>query len=354
MDLKTLFQQTNLGCLTLKNRFFRASTHERLASEDGHLTPELWEVYRELAEGGVGTILTGYAHILPEEQPNARMLGIYDESFLTDYHHLTDMVHGYDAKIIMQIVYGGSATGLMPPSSRIWGPSAVQHPSTGVTPAEMTHDDIRELTRAFAAAALRVKLSGFDGVELHAAHGYLLSQFLTPFYNRREDEYGGCIENRARLHCEIIDAVRKAVGPNFPILIKINAADYMENGLTEADSLTAARLMVPHGLDAVEVSGGNFWSIRLRSRGDESFYRGYAADLAGSVSVPVILTGGNRHCDVMEEILNTSDVAYFGLSRPLISEPNLIDKWKADPEYDPQCRSCGRCYSAADRPCILH
>lgn len=196
--MNTLFDSTNIGMMHLKNRFFRASTWESMATENGHLTDELCKIYIDLAKGGVGTILTGYTYVLEEEHPHPRMMGIYDDSFIPEYKALTDSVHSYHANIVLQIVYGGSWTRLNPPSPKIWGPSAVKHEQTGVIPTAMTKTDMRSLASAFAAAARRAKAAGFDGIELHAAHGYLLSQFLSPHYNVRTDEYGGSVENRTR------------------------------------------------------------------------------------------------------------------------------------------------------------
>ena len=220
-----LFDGVSFGSLRAKNRFVRAATWEGLATDEGRMTPELLEVYRELAAGGVGTILTGYAHIVADEQPNPRMMGIYDDSFVDEYRELVDVVHEAGARLVLQVAYGGSATRLDPPSKRILGPSAVANPKTGIVPVEASEDDLASLRDAFAAAVRRAQVAGFDGVELHAAHGYLLSQFLSPRLNRRTDAYGGSIENRVRFLAEVVDACRNAVGDRFPLLVKLNCAD---------------------------------------------------------------------------------------------------------------------------------
>ena len=220
-----LFDEVLLGPMRAKNRFVRAATWEGWATDDGRMTPQLLEVYRELAEGGVGTILTGYAHVVAGEQPNPRMMGIYDDSLVGEYRELVDVVHAAGARIVLQVAYGGSATRLDPPSKRILGPSAVANPKTGIVPVEASEEDLAFLRDAFAAAARRAQEAGFDGVELHAAHGYLLSQFLSPRSNRRADAYGGSIENRARFVAEVVDACRRAVGGGYPLWVKLNCAD---------------------------------------------------------------------------------------------------------------------------------
>lgn len=261
--MKKLFDKTKINGMQMKNRFFKSASWEALATEDGHMTEELVKIYEDLAKGGVGTILTGYAYVTKDEQPNPKMMGIYEDSFIEEYRNLTDMVHKYNTNIVMQIVYGGSMTTMEPISKRILGPSAVQNDRTGITPIEMTKEDIKELTKAYSDAAIRVKQAGFDRVELHAAHGYLLSQFLCPYYNIRKDEYGGNIENRARILVEIVTEIKKVVGNDYPVLIKINSEDFMENGLSSEESILVVKMLEEVGLDGVEVSGGNESSTKV-------------------------------------------------------------------------------------------
>ena len=215
----TLFEEMCIGSLRARNRLVRAATYEGLATDDGHLTPELAAVCEDLAAGGAGTVILGYAYVTPDEQPNPRMLGIYDDSFVPEYRELVERLHSYGARVVSQIVYGGSATKLDPPSARILGPSAVPNPKTGIVPVEASRGDIRLLVESFAAAARRARDAGFDGVELHAAHGYLLSQFLNPLLNRRTDESGGPVENRARIVVEALAAIRREAGAEYPVLV---------------------------------------------------------------------------------------------------------------------------------------
>ena len=351
MGGSTLFEELRIGPLHAKNRFVRAATYEALATEDGHVTPELRAIYEELAEGGTGAIIMGYAHVMRDEQPNPRMLGIYDDSFVPEYRQLVDAVHARGARIVSQIVYGGSATRLDPPSARILGPSAVANPKTGIVPVEADLDDLRDVVGAFAAAAVRAQAAGFDGVELHAAHGYLLSQFLNPLLNRRTDAYGGPIENRARIVVEAVEAIRERVGDGFPVLVKLNSSDGVDGGLTEDDSLAVAKLLAAHGVSAIEVSG-SWRACRVRDFNGEPFFASYAERLAREVDVPVILTGGCRRFEALERLAKAG-IAGFGLCRPLICEPGLVNRWEADPRVVPRCVSCSRCNSTAGHRCIL-
>lgn len=224
--MKSLFDKTSFENLTLKNRFVRSATWENMADKKGHLTERLFKVYEDLAKAEVGTIITGFAFVTEDEQPNAGMMGIYDDSFIEEYKKLTDKVHEFGTQIIMQIVYGGSQTTFNLGERTILGPSAVSHVSCGVTPKEATQDEIKDLIKHFAAAAHRAQQAGFDGVQLHAAHGYLYSQFLNPYYNKRRDQYGGSIENRARIIFETLEAIQDKVGKDYPVTIKINSSDF--------------------------------------------------------------------------------------------------------------------------------
>jgi 2,4-dienoyl-CoA reductase-like NADH-dependent reductase (Old Yellow Enzyme family) len=359
--MKTLFDKTELSGIQLRNRFFRAATWENMADDEGHLTAKLIKLYKNLSKGGVGLIITGYARVMKDEQPMPRMMGIYDDSFVEDYKKLTEIVHKNECKIIMQIAYGGSYTDYKVEEREIWGPSAVAHQVYGTVPNEMTKENIKSLIDAFANAAVRAKASGFDGVEYHASHGYLLSQFLTPYYNRRKDEYGGAIENRARIIYEIYQQTRNRVGSNFPIIIKLHCSDFMEQGFTFEESKIVCQALAKKGIDAIEISGGNFFSSpkvspvrkNIRSPEHESYFRKYAAEIARLVNIPIILVGGNKSFEVMAEILSNSEIKYFSLSRPLLSEPDLINKWKIDPQTKARCMSCNKCLDDNGNICII-
>lgn len=366
--MKTLFDKSKILNMDMKNRFFRGALWEELADEKGHLTPQLCQVYEELARGGVSTIITGYAFVTKDEQPNPGMMGIYDDSFIPEYKEFTDKIHSLGANIIMQIVYGGSMTNFNVGDRTIWGPSTMQNESTGTWSKEISKDEIKYLVEAFAKAAKRVKESGFDGVQIHSGHGYLLSQFLSPYYNKREDEYGGSIENRGRIIFEIFKAMRKEVGEDFPILIKLNSADYVkEGGLTQEDSLYVAKKLEELGINAIEVTGGNesikevvdknMGAARTKvaiSKDRESYFKEYAIKLSNMVDIPVILIGGNRHLDVMEDLLNNTNIQYFTLSRPLTAEPDLINRWASGDRSKPKCVSCNKCYTTPGKRCIFN
>lgn len=362
--MKHLFEYTTIKNMKLKNRFFKGATWEALADDKGHMNEELYTMYEEFAKGGVGTIIASYSYVTENEQPNPNMLGIYDDSFIEEYKKLTSIVHKYNSNIIMEIVYGGSQTKFK--DKEVLGPSSVENQVSKVTPKEMTKEDIEYLVNAYGDAALRVKKSGFDGVELHAGHGYLLNHFLCPYYNRRRDEYGGEIENRARIIFEIYENIRRKVGDEFPILIKMNSEDCAKEGLTKEDSLYVCKRLAELGMDAIEVTGGNESlsevfennnaTVRAKVPGVElqPHFKDFAEELSKQISIPVILVSGNRSIKGMEDILNESNVQYFSLARPLNSEPDLINKWEENPNYKVRCISCNKCFDTHGHRCILN
>lgn len=366
MEKKTLFDTVKFQKLILKNRFVRSGVWMKMADEQGHLTPELVNVYKTLVDGGVGFIITEYTYIDANDQPNPHMIGMYDDSFITEWQKIIDYAHAKGVKIACQIASGGSQSGLEASKHRrMMAPSAIQNRVTGILPEAMTKDNILHVIECHRKAALRVKQAGFDAVQIHAAHGYLLSQFLTPYYNRRTDEYGGSIHNRARLIYEVISAVRKVVGDDFPVMIKINFDDFMSEGegLSFAESLEMFKHLDTLGLDFIEPSATNLSSGNgitqsfphiSRSVEKQSYFRKQVSEIARHIQTPLILVGGNRNISVMENILNNDNIPLFSLARTLFSEPDLINKWQKNPSYIPKCISCNKCWETTPNSCILN
>ncbi|MCD4688307.1 MAG: NADH:flavin oxidoreductase, partial [Desulfuromonadaceae bacterium] len=216
----------------------------------------------------------------------------------------------------------------------------------------MTKEDIQRVVIAFADGAALAKQAGFDAVQIHAAHGYLLSQFLSPHYNHREDEYGGSLENRARMVLEVLAAVRQAVGEDYAVLIKLNSDDFIEGGLTVEDMLQVAELLETAGIDAIEISGGTIWgpsqfhAVRFAPEAltHKTYYRKAARLCKAFVRVPVILVGGIRSLEVAEELLTEGAADYIALCRPLIRESHLIKRWAADDQEPSGCQSENACF----------
>jgi 2,4-dienoyl-CoA reductase-like NADH-dependent reductase (Old Yellow Enzyme family) len=316
--MKTLFDTTTLNGMRLKNRFIRAAVGEK--TEDGAVNGHILGVYRELSKGGAGTLITGFT-LVDETECLYPILALYDDSFIDGHKELTALVHKSGGNIVSQLVYVGSLVIGGGHGDVLLAPSAVKHMKSGALPREASVGEIKAIQRKFAEAALRAKKAGHDGVEIHAAHLFFLSQFLTLYYNRRTDQYGGSVENRARMLIETYETVREAVGTNFPVWVKINVNDGFDMGVSLEDCLYVGRELSKRGIDAIEVSGD--WMDRPEDSG--AFFKDEAQALAAETGASIILTGGNRDYQSMTEILNGTDIAYFGLARPLIKEPDLIN-----------------------------
>ena len=320
-NTKKLFDETHIGNMKLKNRFIRASVQDRTST--GEVTDKIVEHYVSLAKGGVGTILTGYTLINPSEK-GMNIMAMYDDTFIAGTSKLTEAVHRNGSNILMQLVYVGSGFGANPQTAptSILGASAIKNLYTGLTPKEMTLEDIQEIQQNFVDAAVRAKDAGFDGIEIHAAHGYLLHQFATPYYNRRTDIYGGSRENRYRMTIETYEAIRKAVGKEFQIWIKVQSQDGIKDGVTHEDCLYLCKELAKRNIDAIEISG-NFSDYK----GNTAYFKDIAAKIADETSVPIIVTGGNRIYEDMEKMINDTKIEYVGMARPLISNPDLINQF---------------------------
>lgn len=359
--MKTLFDTCAIGSLTLKNRLVRSATWENMTTEDGHMTDRLYDIYETLAKNEAGLIITGYANVVAEEQPNPGMMGIYDDSFIDEYQKLTDSVHDHDSKIILQIAYGGTKTTYNLNGRTIFAPSDVPERSTGTQGTPMTKADIDYIVKAFAEAGERAKLAGFDGVEIHAAHTYIINQFLSPYYNKRKDEYGGSLENRMRLLVEIFTEMRQLVGAKFPIFIKLTASEFFEGGLTFDETREISKALEKLGADGLEISGnihGKAKSMAGRMfDGYELKKQGYFAEFGNTISqdvdIPVITVGGLSDPAHIETILNKTNIELYGLSRPLLAEPGLFKRWKGGDTTPAKCIRCSKCRTPEGNYCTI-
>ena len=349
-----LFEQTTINGMVLENRFVRSATWEGMAEDDGSVTDKLIELYGRLAEGGVGLIITGHAYIARDGQASLKQLGVYDDRLVEGLAALVDRVHGSGGKIVLQISHAGCRTAFGLDGALPIGPSAMRDEKGPICQA-MTLGEIGEVTEAFVRAARRAKNAGFDGIQIHGAHGYLLSQFLSPFHNKREDQYGGSLENRARMTLEVIARARQAVGIGYPILIKMNSEDFVLGGFSVEDMLETASMLEKTGIDAIELSGGTPFSQRytssrpgpIRTEEDEVYYREAAIRYKQKVHVPLMLVGGIRSYEVAEELVEGGITDYVSICRPLIREPGLINRWKSGDWRKSTCLSDNLCFTPA-------
>lgn len=355
MSESDLFQPAKIGSLNIPNRFVRSATWEGLAAPDGGCTDELVGLMGELAAGGVGLIVSGHAYVRPEGFALRGQLGVDRDECIPGLARMAQAVHGKGGRIVLQLAHGGVLAGTQLTGLPAFAPSREGGPEK-TRRREMTQGDIGETVRAYAEAALRAKKAGYDGVQVHAAHGYLLSQFLSPWFNRRTDRYGGSVENRARIILEILAAIRGVAGGEYPVLVKVNSEDFLEGGLTREDSQQAALLIAAAGADAIELSGGTLLSGRLspsRAKIDtadqEAYFREVAKALKPKLRIPLILVGGIRSFEVAEGLVRDGVAEFVSLSRPFIREPGLVNRWRSGDRRRASCLSDNRCFGPAMR-----
>lgn len=345
-----LFESTEINGMTLSNRFVRSATWEGMATEDGAATPDLIQIMAELAKGEVGLIISSHAYVSKQGQAGPRQLGAYADDLRPGLRKMTAAVHAQGGKIVMQLAHAGyhangKLSGMMPVA-----PSAVE--SLAKSPRKaLTEDGIQDVVQAFAAAAVRAKKADFDGVQIHAAHGYLLSQFLSPIYNHRTDAYGGGIRNRSKPLMAVLKAVRKAVGNDYPILIKMNCGDFIEGGLVLEDAIQVGKMLAEGGIDAIELSGGLLTGgkmspsrMGIHSLEKEAYFQKEARAFKTEVQVPLILVGGNRSYETAQRVVDNGIADYVSLCRPLIREPGLIGRWRSGDLTKSACLSDNKCF----------
>ena len=323
-----------------------------MATEEGACTPRLSELMVGLAEGGVGLIITSHAYVLKDGQASPWQLGIHRDEMIDGLRKMVSAVHGRDGKIFAQIAHGGVLANPQLSGLEPMGPSRVQE-LVSHAHREMSIEDIQRVMEAFGLAASRAKEAGFDGVQIHAAHGYLLSQFLSPAFNRRKDGYGGRLENRARALMEVYGRVRGAVGPDFPVMVKMNCQDYLDGGLSLDESTRVAEMLSDGGVDGIEVSGGTLISgkfipsrIGISSPEKEAYFQEAAKAFKERVHVPVILVGGIRSYEVARRLVEGGTADYISMSRPFIREPGIVKRWESGDTRRADCLSDSKCRAA--------
>jgi 2,4-dienoyl-CoA reductase-like NADH-dependent reductase (Old Yellow Enzyme family) len=337
--MSDLFDQTTINGMTLQNRLVRSATWEGMCDADGRPTDKLASCYRDLAAGGTGLIISGYTFIRREGKQMPGKMGIHSDSFAPDMESLTKTVHDAGGKICIQLVHCGGQTNSGTAGRQPLAPSAIQVDQFPEMPAELTADEISNIVTAFGEGARRAKVWGFDAVQLHGAHGYLINQFLSPLTNRRTDEYGGSIENRCRFLLEVYSRVREAVGTYYPVLIKLTAADNLEGGLDTDDAVYAAKKLSEQGIDAIEVSAGTPASgdqsparVKIDTPAKEAYNLEQARRIKETVTCPVMVVGGFRTYEVARKA-----VGYNGMA-------NLALRWKQGDTSPAKCISCNGCF----------
>lgn len=344
--MSVLFEPASIGTLALPNRFVRSATAERLSDDEGKPLAELSELYRALAEGGVGLIVTGHAYVHPSGRCHAQMSGIYDDALIPDWQAVTGAVHEAGGRIAMQINHGGRQCDPAVVDGPLLAPSPIPVNGQAPRPIEMGERDIESLIRAFADAAGRVREAGFDAVQIHGAHGYLVSSFNSPASNWRRDNWGGTMPRRVRFLEQVAGAIRDTVGDDYPVFVKLGAIDFCRDGLTEDDGIEIIRHLSEMGLDAVEISGGIGPGNTRKGidRPDkEAYFLPIARKTRYVTDLPIILVGGMRSREVMDRVLDEGSADVISLCRPLIREPDLPNRLRGG-QKGATCVSCSQCW----------
>ncbi|GAB4351314.1 MAG: NADH:flavin oxidoreductase [Candidatus Abyssubacteria bacterium] len=350
-----IFEPITIENLTIRNRTVRSATYEGMGTNTGRPSARLAQLYNTLAEGEIGLLVTSATLIerfripMPEGDELAYPTFIDSDEMIEPWTHITTDVKARGAAIAMQVVHPGRQEnpilrGGEPPIA----PSAVEERTFGTMPREMTVGEIEEIVEKFAQVCRRAKQAGFDAVQLHGGHGYLLSNFISPYTNRRTDEYGGTTHKRARIIVDIVRRARQLVG-DFPLMIKMNCDDFVPDGLTGDEAARVAAVLAEGGIDCIEITGGIYETREQMSRKGinkkekEAYFRPYAALLRDRVNIPLILVGGIRSPEIAERVLTDGVADMVAFSRPLIREPHLIKRWKEGDTRKAACISCNQC-----------
>ena len=344
--MENLFKPGKIGNLELPNRIIRSATAERMADSKGYPTQKLKNLWVDLALGGTGLIITGHFYIHPSGKCHPEMTGIYEDSLVPDLASLVKSVHSEGGKIAAQINHGGMQCASESVKGAI-APSAIDEDFLQQSTRQMSLHDIRRIINAYAQAALRVKDAGFDAVQLHGAHGYLINQFISPYVNRRTDEWGGDLMGRTRFLREISREVRTVVGPDYPILIKFGMEDGVRGGLSAEEGAKVIGMMQGMGLDGIEISGGvraNNSMKGINSEDREAYFLPLAKIARTETALPIVLVGGMRSRKVMEMVLESGIADFVALCRPLINDPDFPNQLKKGMIDKSSCISSNNCW----------
>lgn len=354
--MKRPFEKNVLGQVTLKNRFVRSAAGAGVASKEGFMTGDVLNGYTRIASGGVAMVISEMMTVWDDGNFPEEYLRIDHDRYIDGLKGLADAIHQEGSKVIAQL---GNHSSLLfrEPVKTPFGPSAVADAITGIVPEAFTEEGIAMLISHFVNAAKRAQAAGWDGVELHAAHGFLLNKFINPYYNRRTDEYGGDTMGRSKIIVDIAKAVREACGPEFMILLKINSADYSEEeaGFTFDEALKVSRIVSTSGLDAIEVSSGipGGKVSPARPIKEVAYNLEHAQAIAEAVEIPVIVVGGINKLEVAENILSNTSIHAVGMTRALQRTPNLIHLWETGQPVGKMCVGCNKCFMTEGQKCIF-
>ena len=314
-----LIKPMQAGTLYLKNRLVMPPMATSKCGEDGFVSEELLKYYDEKSSGGYfSLIIIEHSYVREDGKLKEGQLSVSKDRDIDGLKKLAETIHKNGSKCVMQISHSGGQIFWKNPNTPL-SPSGIQIPPGEIPAKEMTKDDIREIIEAFKDAAVRVKKAGFDGVEIHSAHGYLLNQFYSSLTNKRKDAYGDSLQNRLRIHLEILQSVREAVGEDFPILLRLGAADYMEGGTQIEDSIIAAKEFKNAGVCLLDISGG-LCRYDVAGLSGQGYFAPLSYAIKQAVDIPVILTGGIKEAGAAEALLAEGKADFIGVGRAVLKD----------------------------------
>ena len=353
---KQLFEPATIGGIAVRNRIFRSATFEGFAVDGGKISQAMKDMYQDLADGGTGLIISGYMGFSETDNLSASTVNIGSDDAIDTLSELARIVHSAGSRVVAQISHVGSQV-TYAPSKEVLAPSDVIDPVNGIQPKPFSQEQIKTLVKEFGQAALRLKKAGFDGVQIHGAHGYLLSKFLSPVYNKRIDDYGGSPENNVRIIIEITHSIKQVCGNDFPVWIKLNSSDFgrEDDAYDYDDFVQTASAVAKAGVDAIEVSGGTMTGKHspVRSKSHQAYHLDYAKQIASKIDVPIISVGGFRTFEAAEQALANNSIDAISMCRPLIREPNLVNRWASGDHADATCVACNGCFNPTGTKCFF-
>ena len=342
--MPSLFDPLTINKLQIPNRFVRSATYDNL-SDQGKVSDAQISLYDTLSQGEIGLIISAGIYPTTNGMGGGGQLSAKNDDAIFSLARLVDIVHANGAKIVGQILHCGfmcheKVTGTPPV-----GPSSITSPESGERVRQLSSDELYEMVDAYVQAARRIMEAGFDGVQLHGAHGWFLSAFLSPVMNQREDEWGGSLEKRARFLRLICEGIRKMAGPDYPLLIKLGLKDYHPHGKSLSEGIAVAKILEDAGVDAIEASEGieEEWGHHIRKGAVHPYYLEDCRQARKSISKPLILVGGMRELDEMQAVLNENIADAVSMCRPFIQDPHIIKKFKDKISARSACISCKEC-----------
>ena len=347
------FSEYSINTLKIKNRLSMAPMTSNYGDRDGNVTEKMVNYYAARARGGVGFIFVEACYVNKNGKGFIQQLGLDDDKYIPGLKGLVDSVHQGGAKVFLQLIHGGRQTFPAISGTQPIAPSPIPCPVVQEMPREMTVEEIKSLVDDFGKAATRAKEAGFDGVDIHCAHGYMVEQFLSPYSNCRSDEYGGDLKGRMRFLNEIVENIRHRVGPEYPIVVRLSAEEYVPNGLSIQDSIEVAKILEKAGVNALSISAGVYETVeRLFPPMDvpQGSLVYLAEAIKKAVSIPVLTVGGLTEAAYIEQLIQEGKVDGAILGRALLADPEWPRKaFEGLEQQIIPCIGCNQCRNRAVR-----